>query len=100
MEGESTPVTVVSEPAIKATAAPQQKIVEENPGFSGSNNNLSGMGGESNALNFTYDSQAVNNDTFTESNEIVLDQHTDIKVSGYTTGESIEDSYVTNEVTK
>lgn len=98
MEGESSPVTVVSEPAIKATAAPQTK--EEHTGFSGSNNNLSGMGGESKEVSFTYDSQPVDFDIITESNEIVLDQHTDIKVSGYTTGESIEDSRPSNEVTK
>ncbi|WP_394274347.1 coagulase domain-containing protein [Staphylococcus hyicus] len=98
MEGESAPVTVVSEPAIKATAAPQTK--EEHTGFSGSNNNLSGMGGESKEVSFTYDSQPVDFDIITESNEIVLDQHTDIKVSGYTTGESIEDSRPSNEVTK
>lgn len=98
MEGESSPVTVVSEPAIKATSAPQTK--EAHTGFSGSNNNLSGMGGESKEVSFTYDSQPVDFDIITESNEIVLDQHTDIKVSGYTTGESIEDSHVSNEVTK
>ncbi|PTH56780.1 coagulase domain-containing protein [Staphylococcus agnetis] len=100
MEGESAPVTVVSEPAIKATSAPQQKVVEGHTGFSGSNNNLSGMGGESKEVSFTYDSQPVDFDIITESNEIVLDQHTDIKVSGFTTGESIEDSHVSNEVTK
>ena len=100
MEGESAPVTVVSEPAIKTTSAPQQKVVEGNTGFSGSNNNLSSMGGESKEVSFTYDSQPVDFDIITESNEIVLDQHTDIKVSGYTTGESIEDSHVSNEVTK
>ncbi|PTH31760.1 hypothetical protein BU589_08745 [Staphylococcus agnetis] len=85
---ESSPqMTNVAQPQIKeAVAAPT--------------NNLAGLSGESNALNFTYDSQPVNNDTFTESNEIVLDQHTDIKVSGFTTGESIEDSHVSNEVTK
>ncbi|NJH99325.1 hypothetical protein GLV88_02465 [Staphylococcus hyicus] len=98
MEGESAPVTVVSEPAIKATSAPQTK--EAHTGFSGSNNNLSGMGGESKEVSFTYDSQPVDFDIITESNEIVLDQHTDIKVSGYTTGESIEDSRPSNEVTK
>ncbi|SUK17560.1 staphylocoagulase [Staphylococcus agnetis] len=98
MEGESSPVTVVSEPAIKATTAPQTK--EAHTGFSGSNNNLSGMGGESKEVSFTYDSQPVDFDIITESNEIVLDQHTDIKVSGFTTGESIEDSHVSNEVKK
>ncbi|PTH71515.1 coagulase domain-containing protein, partial [Staphylococcus agnetis] len=84
-----------SVPQTTNVAQPQTKEAVAAPA-----NNLAGLSGESNALNFTYDSQAVNNDTFTESNEIVLDQHTDIKVSGYTTGESIEDSYVTNEVTK
>ncbi|NHM73885.1 hypothetical protein G8Y85_00355 [Staphylococcus sp. 11007852] len=100
MEGVSAPVTAVSEPAFNVTAAPQQKIVEDNTGLSGSNNNLASMGGESKEVSFTYDSQPVDFDIITESNEIVLDQHTDIKVSGYTTGESIEDSRPSNEVTK
>lgn len=84
-----------SAPQMTNVAQPQTKEAVAAP-----MNNLVGLSGESNALNFTYDSQPVNKDTFTESNEIVLDQHTDIKVSGYTTGESIEDSHVSNEVTK
>ncbi|QDW99617.1 hypothetical protein DWB91_11030 [Staphylococcus agnetis] len=94
MEGESTPVTVVSEPAFNVTAAPQQKIVEDNTGFSGSNNNLASMGGESKEVSFTYDSQPVDFDIITESNEIVLDYQTHATMSGFTKGESVEDTNV------
>ncbi|MCO4331408.1 coagulase domain-containing protein [Staphylococcus hyicus] len=100
MEGESAPVTAVSEPAFNTTAAPQQKIVEDNTGLSGSNNNLASMGGESKEVSFTYDSQPVDFDIITESHEIVLDYQTHATMSGFKTGESTEEYYSSNELTK
>ncbi|UXU64153.1 hypothetical protein MUA52_11960 [Staphylococcus agnetis] len=82
-----------SAPQTTNVAQPQTKEAVAAP-----TNNLAGLSGESNALNFTYDSQPVNNDTFTESNEIVLDQQTYATMSGFTKGESIEDSKPSNEV--
>ncbi|UXU54876.1 hypothetical protein MUA11_11415 [Staphylococcus agnetis] len=84
-----------SAPQTTNVAQPQTKEAVAAP-----TNNLAGLSGESNALNFMYDSQPVNNDSFTESNEIVLDQQTYATMSGFTKGESIEDSHVSNEVTK
>lgn len=98
MEGESAPVTAVSEPAIKAMSAPQTK--EKRTGFSGSNNNLASMGGESKEISFTYDSQPVDFDIITESHEIVLDYQTHATMSGFKTGESTEAYYSSNELTK
>lgn len=98
MEGESAPVTVVSEPVIKPTAAPLKQEVTQNAGLSGSNNNLSGMGGESKEVSYTYNSQPVDVDIITESNEIILDQHETI--SGFKTGVSTEAHYSSDELAK
>ncbi|UWF56683.1 hypothetical protein NZD48_11810 [Staphylococcus hyicus] len=94
----------------KTTNVAKQNVKQENYN---SVNNLAGMSGESqhvdftqdsnptttyggygNAFDFTEDTAPKQPETITESHEIVFDEYTDITVSGFTKGESIEDTNV------
>ncbi|MCQ9301450.1 hypothetical protein BUZ56_02005 [Staphylococcus hyicus] len=94
----------------KTTNVTKQNVKQENYN---SVNNLAGMSGESqhvdftqdshptttyggygNAFDFTEDTAPKQPETITESHEIVFDEYTDVTVSGYTKGESIEDTNV------
>ncbi|MDG4943813.1 hypothetical protein OSX66_07890 [Staphylococcus agnetis] len=94
----------------KTTNVAKQNVKQENYN---SVNNLAGMSGESQYVDFTQDSNPTTTyggygnafdltedtapkqpETITESHEIVFDEYTDITVSGFTKGESIEDTNV------
>lgn len=94
----------------KTTNVAKQNVKQENYN---SVNNLAGMSGESQHVDFTQDSHPTTTyggygnafdltedtapkqpETITESHEIVFDEYTDVTVSGYTKGESIEDTNV------
>lgn len=94
----------------KTTNVAKQNVKQENYN---SVNNLAGMSGESQHVDFTQDSNPTTTyggygnafdltedtapkqpETITESHEIVFDEYTDITVSGFTKGESIEDTNV------
>ncbi|PTH38161.1 hypothetical protein BU588_11495 [Staphylococcus agnetis] len=94
----------------KTTNVAKQNIKQENYN---SVNNLAGMSGESQHVDFTQDSNPTTTyggygnafdltedtapkqpETITESHEIVFDEYTDITVSGFTKGESVEDTNV------
>lgn len=97
----------------KTTNVAKQNVKQENYN---SVNNLAGMSGESqhvdftqdsnpattyggygNAFDFTEDTAPKQPETITESHEIVFDEYTDVTVSGYTKGESIEDTNVSTQ---
>ena len=94
----------------KTTNVAKQKVKQENYN---SVNNLAGMSGDSQHVDFTQDSHPtttyggygnafdltedtapIQPETITESHEIVLDYQTHSTMSGFTKGESIEDTNV------
>ncbi|NHM92742.1 MULTISPECIES: coagulase domain-containing protein [Staphylococcus] len=100
----------------KTTNVAKQNVKQENYN---SVNNLAGMSGESqhvdftqdsnpsttyggygNAVDFTEDTAPKQPETITESHEIVLDYQTHATMSGFKTGESTEAYYSSNELTK
>ncbi|MDP4460741.1 coagulase domain-containing protein [Staphylococcus hyicus] len=100
----------------KTTNVAKQNVKQENYN---SVNNLAGMSGESqhvdftqdshptttyggygNAFDFTEDTAPKKPETITESHEIVLDYQTHATMSGFKTGVSTEAYYSSNELTK
>lgn len=100
----------------KTTNVTKQNVKQENYN---SVNNLAGMSGESqhvdftqdsnpsttyggygNAVDFTEDTAPKQPETITESHEIVLDYQTHATMSGFKTGVSTEAYYSSNELTK
>lgn len=100
----------------KTTNVAKQNVKQENYN---SVNNLAGMSGESQHVDFTQDSHPTTTyggygnafdltedtapkqpETITESHEIVLDYQTHATMSGFKTGESTEEYYSSNELTK
>lgn len=100
----------------KTTNVAKQNVKQENYN---SVNNLAGMSGESqhvdftqdsnpsttyggygNAVDFTEDTAPQQPETITESHEIVLDYQTHATMSGFKTGVSTEAYYSSNELTK
>ncbi|MCO4329897.1 hypothetical protein MTQ87_10110 [Staphylococcus hyicus] len=100
----------------KTTNVAKQNVKQENYN---SVNNLAGMSGESQHVDFTQDSHPTTTyggygnafdltedtapkqpETITESHEIVLDYQTHATMSGFKTGESTEAYYSSNELTK
>ncbi|MGV3224828.1 coagulase domain-containing protein [Staphylococcus hyicus] len=100
----------------KTTNIAKQNVKQENYN---SVNNLAGMSGESqhvdftqdsnpsttyggygNAFDFTEDTAPKQPETITESHEIVLDYQTHATMSGFKTGVSTEAYYSSNELTK
>ncbi|AJC97036.1 coagulase domain-containing protein [Staphylococcus hyicus] len=100
----------------KTTNVAKQNVKQENYN---SVNNLAGMSGESqhvdftqdsnpsttyggygNAFDFTEDTAPKQPETITESHEIVLDYQTHATMSGFKTGVSTEAYYSSNELTK
>lgn len=100
----------------KTTNVAKQNVKQENYN---SVNNLAGMSGESqhvdftqdsnpsttyggygNAVDFTEDTAPKQPETITESHEIVLDYQTHATMSGFKTGVSTEAYYSSNELTK